>query len=138
MRKILVGVDGSEPSLRAVRLAAEVATKTGAELEVAYSFHPPVYFMDIGRAAELNEEERKHGEAALDAAVRAARELGAAPTRVVLQGNPPQALADHAEADQVDLVVVGSRGRGAVASALLGSVADRLVHVSTRPVLVVH
>jgi len=47
-------------------------------------------------------------------------------------------VAEAAAAPDVSLVVVGSRGQGAVARVLLGSVSDRLVHVCPKPILVVH
>jgi nucleotide-binding universal stress UspA family protein len=56
----------------------------------------------------------------------------------VLSGSPAETLAEAAAAPDVDLVVLGSRGRGAVARVLLGSVSDRLIHISPKPVLVVH
>jgi nucleotide-binding universal stress UspA family protein len=52
-------------------------------------------------------------------------------------GGPAEVLAELARTEKVDLVVVGHRGRGAVARLLLGSVADRLTQISPRPVLVV-
>ena len=67
-----------------------------------------------------------------------ARQLGT-PTisRVTLQGSIGESLADFADQAHFDLIVVGSKGRGAVARVLIGSTTDRLVHISRRPVLVV-
>jgi nucleotide-binding universal stress UspA family protein len=56
----------------------------------------------------------------------------------VLSGPPAETISEAAAAPDVDLVVAGSRGQGAVARALLGSVTDRLVHVCPKPILVVH
>jgi nucleotide-binding universal stress UspA family protein len=56
---------------------------------------------------------------------------------LVLRGAPAEAVADAAQASDVDLVIVGSRGLGAVKRALLGSVSDRLLHICPKPVLVV-
>jgi nucleotide-binding universal stress UspA family protein len=53
-------------------------------------------------------------------------------------GGPAETLADRADRMDADLVVVGSRGLGAVKRAFLGSTSNRLVHICKRPVLVVH
>ena len=63
-------------------------------------------------------------------------ESGVQADTLVLSGSPAESLAEAALSGEVDLVVVGSRGRGAVARVLLGSVSDRLVHISHKPVLV--
>lgn len=52
-------------------------------------------------------------------------------------GAPAEVIADVALEGQFDLVVVGNKGRGAVTRMFLGSVADRVVHICTKPVLVV-
>jgi len=54
-----------------------------------------------------------------------------------LSGPVAETLADVAQSQRYDLIVVGHRGRGGVKRVLLGSVADRLVQISSRPVLVV-
>lgn len=57
-------------------------------------------------------------------------------TSLELEGPVAERLAEVAEQDGFDLVVVGSRGRNAVVRMFLGSVADRLVHICKKPVLV--
>jgi nucleotide-binding universal stress UspA family protein len=56
---------------------------------------------------------------------------------IVEPGAPAETLAELAKAGEVDLVVVGHRGRNALSRALMGSVADRLVQICSKPVLVV-
>ncbi len=141
MKKILVGVDGSDPSLHAIRKAAELASLANARLVLVYALAPMTHLAEVytGPIADLEEADRKNGENILRDAARVARELGCQPEALLLQGAPAVALADQAANDrEVDMVVVGSRGLGAVASAILGSVTDRLVRVCKKPVLVVH
>ena len=58
-------------------------------------------------------------------------------TTAVLSGSPAQAIVEYAEDQQADLIVIGSHGRGAVSRLLLGSIAERVLHLAGRPVFVV-
>jgi len=143
MKKFLVGVDGSDPSMHAIRKAAEYAKAMGAELVLAYALAPPMYLADAwsGPASfeELERAELKTAESILHNAQRVASESGCQAMVKMLRGSPAQVLAEYAAGHQeIELLVVGSRGLGAVANLLLGSVADRVVHLSKKPVLVVH
>ncbi|HEY3207163.1 MAG TPA: universal stress protein [Gaiellaceae bacterium] len=55
----------------------------------------------------------------------------------ILEGNPADSIAKLARSRAVDLIIVGSRGRGGIAGGLLGSVSEGVVHRADRPVLVV-
>ncbi|HEY4886842.1 MAG TPA: universal stress protein [Myxococcales bacterium] len=140
MKRILVGVDGSKESREAVRLAAELARATDSLLVIATSV-PPV--IPVEGAPELvaqeQEWERKEREQAKELVKEVAASIGEGikVETLVAFGAPAITLADLARAGEVELVVVGHRGRNAVARALLGSVADRLVQISPKPVLVV-
>lgn len=138
MKQILVGVDGSEASLGAARLAAQIAVRFGARLTLAYVvpnllLPPDAYGLDIGDVEEGN---REYAQKVLADALGALGEAGVQADTAVLAGPPAESLAEAALSRRADLVVVGSRGRGAVARVLLGSVSDRLVHISPKPVLV--
>ena len=122
--------------MHAVRKALEIGDKMGAEVTLAHAvphvFVPAEVPFDSGR---LSEQALLAGEALL---VQAAAEVGRpAIARVCLRGAPGEALVELAETGHFDLVVVGSKGRGAVARMLVGSITDRLVHTCKRPVLVV-
>ncbi len=134
MKKILVAVDGSSPSLLAARLAQELATATGATLTAAFCVAPLVMAGEIPftMIGEVMDAEVARGREVLK---EVAKELGVVEPRL-LEGSVAESLAEVAEHDGFDLVVVGSRGRNAVARMLLGSVADRLVHICKKPVLV--
>ncbi len=138
MKKILVAVDGSAPSLHAAKMALELSTATGATLTAVYSVPPvalpgEVPFTIINDVIKADTARGKH---LLEEVLQ---ELGAssAALSLLLEGPPAERIAELAETQDFDLVVVGSRGRNAVARLFLGSVADRLVHISKKPVLVV-
>ncbi len=136
MKKLLAAVDGSEASMHALRKALELGDKLGAEVTIAHVvpnvFIPAEVPFDAGRLAE---EAMRAGEVLLtQAAAEVARPNLA---RVCLRGSPGEAIVELAETGHYDLVVVGSKGRGAVSRMLVGSITDRIVHICKRPVLVV-
>jgi nucleotide-binding universal stress UspA family protein len=140
MKRILVGVDGSKESRDAVKLAAELARANGSLLVVASVVVPasPLEGAPEIVALAKKQEARDREEAkALVQEIAASVAEGVKVEAVVVEGSPAVALADLAQGGDVELVVVGHRGRNAVARVLLGSVADRLVQISPRPVLVV-
>jgi nucleotide-binding universal stress UspA family protein len=139
-KRILVAVDGSEPSLKAVRMAAEVAQRFGARLTLVHVvpkllLPPDVYGLTI---AAVEKEHRAYADAILEKARGAIESAALEVGSTVLFGAPAEALAEEAAAPDIGMVVIGSRGHGAVARVILGSVSDRLVHISPKPVLVVH
>jgi nucleotide-binding universal stress UspA family protein len=140
MKRILVAVDGSDASQKATRMAADIALRFGSKVTVAYVIPrlllpPDAYGLTL---AEMEREQRAYAEKLVAEAAAKLGEPGLDLETRVLSGSPPECLAEVAEAPDVDLVVIGSRGRGAVARALLGSVSGRLVHICPKPVLVVH
>lgn len=140
--RIVVGIDDSEPSDRAVDAAAEVAELEGAPLHVVRVAH--VASMEAWAYAETTKggtdethAVREEAEQSLRHAadrVRAAHP-GVAVTTEVLYGDPGETLANLGST--AGLVVVGSRGRGGFAGMLLGSVSHRVIHSATCPVMVV-
>ena len=133
--RIVVGIDGSAGSKEALRWAAQQAKSTGAALEVVIAWHYPVFYgwapgpqdFDFGDAAE------QALTGAIDEVLGSDR-----PARLrtrVTEGNAAQVLVD-ASAD-ADLLVVGSRGYGGFADALLGSVSTYCVHHARCPVTVI-
>lgn len=140
MKRILVAVDGSDAAHKAARMAADVAVRFGSKLTLAYVIPrlllpPDVYGLTL---AEVEREQRSFADKLVGEAMAKLGEAGVEVDTVVLSGSPAESLAELAAAPDVDMVVVGSRGRGSVARVFLGSVSDRLVHISPKPVLVVH
>jgi nucleotide-binding universal stress UspA family protein len=138
MKKLLVAVDGSEASLKGARTAESLARALGAELAFVYVVPPMVLPGDAPFAPveEIHEAEAQRGARILsEVAVKLG--LGTVEQHVKV-GPPAETIAEVAEALSADMVVVGSTGKGMVKRLLVGSTADRLVHICQRPVLVVH
>jgi nucleotide-binding universal stress UspA family protein len=125
---LLVGIDGSSASIDAARDAIEMLGPRLGRLALA-AVEP------LDGTPEFDAE----GKARLDVAVAALgpalQELSVSPNTIVLHGRPASALADHATANDFDLLAIGSRGRG-LSRAVLGSVATALVSSSPIPVIV--
>jgi nucleotide-binding universal stress UspA family protein len=140
MKRILVAVDGSQSSIKAARMAADIALRFGAKLTLVHVvpkllLPPDVYGLTI---AEVEKEHRAYAEKLLENAIELLQEPGVQVSTTVLYGSPAESIAEEAAASEVGMVVIGSRGHGAVARMFLGSVSDRLIHISPKPVLVVH
>lgn len=136
---IVVGVDGSEPSLAAARWAATEARLRRRPLRVVHAYTWP--FVPASLAAPplgwSEETLRKDAEALVAAAVSAVTtDAGDVPLGGRAIGGPPAAVLVEASADAC-LVVVGHRGRGGLASLLLGSVAAGVAAHAHGPVVVV-
>jgi nucleotide-binding universal stress UspA family protein len=136
MNRFLVGVDGSPESKAAAQLATDLARAHRAKVLLVYCVAPitvpdPLMLDAYGKA------QREFGEQVLREMSARCADRDVAVERLLVDGSPAVRLAELASERDVDLVVVGHRGRGAVPRFLLGSVADRLVQTSPKPVLVV-
>jgi nucleotide-binding universal stress UspA family protein len=135
VKKILVAIDGSDAAMHAVRTAVTIAKGLQAELTLAHDVPPTFVPPEVPFGVQpWTEEAVKLGEKLLE---QAAAEAGVTVARLNVTGSPAERLSDLAEQGNFDLVVVGSKGRGAVSRMLIGSVTDRLVHICKRPILVV-
>ena len=137
--RILVPTDGSSETERAVEHAAELAVAHGAELHGVYVVNSATF---AGLPMETSWEGvgdvlREEGEAALERVEEIAAAHGVAATSRVLEGSPSRRIVEYAEAEDCDLVVMGTHGRGGIDRLLLGSVAEGVVRASSVPVLTV-
>ncbi len=139
MSTVLVAIDGSEPAARALTQAAELAAALHSRLDIVY-VSLPVLLPPLTYASVIEDLTRQEGVFAVTLLSQATRTLagsGLVVRPAHLTGSPVDTLLALAENDEVIAVVVGSRGRGAIARVLLGSVADRVVQLCKKPVLVV-
>lgn len=139
-RRILVPVDGSQISSKALAAAAELARERGGtvrlfhaidELSMVSGFEDSSYIMRIAR--EQGRKALDEGLATVKAAgVEADSHLKETPGKRL-----GEAVADEAAAWQADLVVVGTHGRRGISRMLLGSGAESVIRLASTPVLVV-
>jgi nucleotide-binding universal stress UspA family protein len=136
MKRILIATDGSAGAWAAVEDGVELASELGAAVTFVTVRHDPALLGEPLYQHRLTAQ-LAVARAALDRAERHAATRGVPADSAVLEGDPAACIADAALARDVDLVVVGCRGHGALTSALVGSVSRSLIERSPVPVLVV-
>jgi nucleotide-binding universal stress UspA family protein len=129
---IIVGVDGSEESKRALRWAADFGQLSGAPVRALTFWEYPATY---GWPATYDDVDfEKRAQQSLDDTVREVLGEAASVTCEVRAGRPSQGLVSASE--QAQLLVIGARGRGGFTELLLGSVSQQCVHHARCPVLV--
>ena len=134
--RIVVGVDGSEASVEALRQAQRLATPLGAKVQAMACWeYPQMYSGYVMMGVEGFEEGARK---ILDESVERAfgAETPANVTSTLVRSHPREALIDASR--DADMIVVGRRGHGGFGGLLLGSVSSAIVSHAHCPVLVVH
>jgi nucleotide-binding universal stress UspA family protein len=124
LKKILVGVDGSEFAEKALKQAIEIAQKFSAEVTVVNVYHAPT-------GQDVSQKILDNAKNILEKASVKFKLIS------VLNPNTPKVITDMAESEKFDLVVVGSRGIGAIHAYLIGSVCNKICYDSSVSVLIV-
>jgi nucleotide-binding universal stress UspA family protein len=139
MDTVLIATDGSESAQEATTFGLELAAEQHAEA----TFVLVVPALDVlpaggfGMTAAAPHAVSAADREPLDEALRLAEEAGVTAHARLLRGDPVDEIVAYGDTIDADLMVVGSRGHGALASALLGSVSRGVLHEARRPVLVV-
>jgi nucleotide-binding universal stress UspA family protein len=140
IKRILVPVDFSEPSLAALRFAIDLARSVKARLEILHVVEPLTYAPMIGSAVDLDKfrQQQEHTAqrrlAGLAADLRRRRVRCHTALRI---GAASGTIVDLAKRNAADLIVMATEGRHGVGRLLLGSVAERVVRSAECPVLTV-
>ena len=135
MKRIVIATDGSAESTVAVAEGIELAQ--GIDAAVTFvSVRPAIPFLGSPYYEQKLRERLAEARAAVDEAMAVAAGSGVEADYEILEGDPAEEILRLAHSRDADLVVVGSRGLGAVGRALLGSVSSAVVHGADRPVLV--
>ena len=141
MMKLLIAVDGSEHATRAIeRVATIAASAVALEVVLLNVRDPPVYYVEL---PPVNIDAMEAGQKQFQDRLLADAEAVARKSGLTLRpsqravGLAAEEIVRVANEQAVDQIVIGTHGRGAVGSFFLGSVAQRVVHLSTLPVLLV-
>jgi nucleotide-binding universal stress UspA family protein len=138
MKQILIGTDGSSSAREAVEVGLELAKEQGADVTFVHvTAAEEVRGGRGGSHAFTHRDEIDESETVLQVAADAAEDAGVSYGLERFAGETVETIVALADAKDADLIVLGCRGRGAVASALLGSVSQGVLRHASRPVLVV-
>jgi nucleotide-binding universal stress UspA family protein len=138
MTHILIATDGSAEARGAVEYGLDLARSTSASATVLYVRRAPRPLVgDPFYQQEISEGLHRADEALVHACGVAA-DLGVGIDTETLEGDPATQIVELARRREVDLIVLGSRNRGPIVTALLGSVSNDVVAHADRPVLIAH
>lgn len=138
--KILLPVDGSELSLKAVTVAIGLLQQGLQGSLVLANVQEPATLYEMVVApdgAVLQQVSDAAGIDALERAEAAVMEAGVVYEREIASGDPAHTIVDICERFACDLIVMGARGTSALRMALLGSVSNEVLHAATVPVMIV-
>ncbi len=138
--KIILPIDGSELALHEVRFALRLVAEGLQASFLLVNVQEPATLYEMVTAPDpevLENVSHAAGEHALQPAMTLLHEAGIACEIAVVTGDPANAVLELIEEHGCDMVVIGTRGMGLLRSALLGSVAQTLVHSAPVPVLLV-
>ena len=141
MTTLLIPVDGSDYALKAVDYAASRARESKSPVEV-HLLNVQMQIVSVNvklfvSAESLESYYRDEGNRALEAPLARAKSAGLNVTPHIGVGDPAKIIMNYASEKKADEIVMGSHGRGALSGAVLGSVAQKVVHLSSVPVVLV-
>lgn len=133
--RILIPVDGSEPAHDAAQLGIDLAVEHDATVHGLYVVEPVT--VAEGGAGQVIEAMQETGKEIVSDLAEQAEEKGLSVETDVKTGVAHREILDYAEANDIDLMVVGTHGRTGIGRYLLGSVTEKIVRLSDVPVLTV-
>jgi universal stress protein A len=142
IQRVMLATDFSPHARAALRYAAELSGRLGVPLVLAHAYLVPALPLPEGAVIPspdaLAEAMARTGRE-LEAEKKTALELGAASVDTVVADGPAALkIVELAKDRNADLLVIGTHGRGVVARAILGSVADKVMRTAPCPVMIVH
>lgn len=136
-KTIVMGLDGSEKSHKALLYAINLAEKYAARLVMVHAYPHTSDLHDCDGYENLLSNRKSKGERVLDAGAKLLDDVSFPVERDLLEGPAADAIIKVAETRKADIIVLGTRGMGAVKGLLFGSVATKVSHYAPCPVLVV-
>jgi nucleotide-binding universal stress UspA family protein len=137
--KLLVPVDGSENSVRALEAAIFLSKKIDAHVTVMHVMEKPptVYIHPQKELEELLQNYRREAEQILEKCEEIGNRNGVELKKVIVEGNVASKIIKFAEKEVFDMIVMGHRGSGRFKEMVLGSVSQKVLNQSKRSVLII-
>jgi nucleotide-binding universal stress UspA family protein len=136
-RRIILPVDGSKSSSRAVKKALSLAKETGADVTALHVIEfPYLASVDLNTTyPDVMDIMKKQGNTFLDTVKKQGSKLGVHVKIKLIEGIPDDEIIKEAKKD--DLIIMGCKGRTALGRILVGSVCEKVVHHSKSPVMII-
>jgi nucleotide-binding universal stress UspA family protein len=145
LRRILVPLDGSDFARQALPVATDLATRSGAALHLVQAAapgheYPPIVRSIVpgNKSEQPSQEAIEWAEQHITAAADELRQAGYMVSSHATGGYPAEVIIEEARAQQSDLIVMATHGYSGIQRWSLGSVADKVLHATTTPLLLVH
>ena len=137
--RILVPVDGSEYSNKALNYAVNIASKYGSKVTLVHAVVNSMYAYSEGYYPDTEHEKRLEDEGTkiLRMGVEYAKSEGIQAESRIVKGHPSKEIPRIANEEKYDLIVIGSRGLSGIKAFLLGSVSEKVSRFSKCPVMIV-
>jgi nucleotide-binding universal stress UspA family protein len=135
-RKVMVGYDGSKQADKAVEIAFSLAQSTDCKVLIFAVARPPEPATRVEVDAMLDDA-REHFEESFKRITKGAEEQGVNLETAIAVGHPIQQIVHRAEADHVDLIILGRRGMSRFEKMLVGSTSEKVLRYAHCPVMVV-
>ena len=138
--KILVPIDGSKYSKKAMAKAKEFGSEIKAEIKLLHVVNPEISIRNMHNRdfhEEINRSTMQHSKEILDEALDFFSDYNGKVTATNIRGDTTETIIKTAETEDYDLVIMGSRGAGVFSRALLGSVSNKVLHHIKTSVMII-
>jgi nucleotide-binding universal stress UspA family protein len=139
LAKILMPIDGSDNSLRALDYAFFLAKKADSSVTAIHVIeNPPTVYIESQKLLnDLMSKYRIESAQILDRCKQMAEKKGVKIETVIVEGDPASNITNYAQKENIDLIIIGSRGLGRFKEMMLGSVSNKVLHHAKCSVLIV-
>lgn len=137
--KILVPVDGSDISYRALDSSLFLSERLGSKITAIHVIEkvPTVYIQSQKILDEILETHKNESQKILDECSSIASKKGITINTILLEGNPASTILEFSQMEKYEVIIIGSRGMGHFKELILGSVSSKILHHSLCPVLLI-
>jgi nucleotide-binding universal stress UspA family protein len=141
VKRILVPIDFSEHSKKALKYAVQFAEQFEASIDIMYVAEPTIYPTDFGFGqfgfTDLEDELEKRGGEQLDRLVKSTVPKGISVKKIISRGKPFYEINRYAKKRKIDLIIIATHGHTGMENILFGSTAEKVVRKAPCPVLIV-
>ncbi len=135
--KLLLAVDGSDHSLKAAKLAGNLARLSGGSLRVITAYEELPRYLGEPNLSQAIAERTEKAEKILNEATKEIGEIPGSYETEILSGDPAETILRVVDIYDINLIIMGTRGQGGIKSLLVGSQSHKVVSTAPCPVMLV-